>query len=541
MAHRIVRWSLPVLVATSLAFAQSKPIPQLVRKDGRFRFLVDGKPFLILGGQVGNFSAYPDRMQEAWPAFKAMNLNTVEYPVYWNEIEPQEGRFDFTDFDRILQGLRSQGFRADLLWFGTWKNGAMDWTPNWVKSDPKRFPRVIDAGGKPTRSLSPLSKANLDADRKAYSAMMKHLREIDEADRTVIMVQVENEPGALASVRDFSPESNKLFNGAAPAQLVAALKKKPGTWKEAFGRIADEAFQAYYLSGYINEVTKAGKQIYPLPTYVNVWNGGYGTNDNFELFDRPGETYPSGGAVSHMLDLWKANAPDVDMIASDIYHQNPITYLKVLSNYTRPDNPLLIIETGSWIAARAFFYAVADYSAVGFGPFGVDGVPGEALRPDMAAVAADFRVVQSAIPVITELQGTDKLKAAVEERGTGARNLIFSNYDALVRFHPPGRQPAGSVGAAPAAGPVEPSGRVLIAELAPDEFLIMGFDSTVEFRPVQGSGYTAAQLLSNEEGVYENGVWKRTVLGTTSQGDYSGPTVRLSAQGGMIRVKLIRY
>ena len=541
MAHRIVRWSLPVLVATSLAFAQSKPIPQLVRKDGRFRFLVDGKPFLILGGQVGNFGAYPDRMQEAWPAFKAMNLNTVEYPVYWNEIEPQEGRFDFTDFDRILQGLRSQGFRADLLWFGTWKNGAMDWTPNWVKSDPKRFPRVIDAGGKPTRSLSPLSKANLDADRKAYSAMMKHLREIDEADRTVIMVQVENEPGALASVRDFSPESNKLFNGAAPAQLVAALKKKPGTWKEAFGRIADEAFQAYYLSGYINEVTKAGKQIYPLPTYVNVWNGGYGTNDNFELFDRPGETYPSGGAVSHMLDLWKANAPDVDMIASDIYHQNPITYLKVLSNYTRPDNPLLIIETGSWIAARAFFYAVADYSAVGFGPFGVDGVPGEALRPDMAAVAADFRVVQSAIPVITELQGTDKLKAAVEERGTGARNLIFSNYDALVRFHPPGRQPAGSVGAAPAAGPVEPSGRVLIAELAPDEFLIMGFDSTVEFRPVQGSGYTAAQLLSNEEGVYENGVWKRTVLGTTSQGDYSGPTVRLSAQGGMIRVKLIRY
>jgi len=219
---------------------------------------VDGKPFLSLGGQVGNFSAYPARMEAAWPAFKAMNLNTVEYPVYWNEIEPEEGKFDFADFDRILQGLRSQGFRADLLWFGTWKNGAMDWTPNWVKTDPKRFPRVINAGGKPTRSLSPLSKANLDADRKAYSAMMKHLREIDEADRTVIMVQVENEPGALASVRDFSPESNKLFNGPAPAQLVTALKKKPGTWKEAFGRIADEAFQTYYLSGYINEVAKAG-------------------------------------------------------------------------------------------------------------------------------------------------------------------------------------------------------------------------------------------------------------------------------------------
>jgi hypothetical protein len=82
---------------------------------------------------------------------------------------------------------------------------------------------------------------------------------------------------------------------------------------------------------------------------------------------------------------------------------------------------------------------------------------------------------------------------------------------------------------------------VLIAELAADEFLVMGFDSSVEFRPAQGSDYTAAQLLSNEEGVFENGTWKRTVPGITAQGDYSGPTVRLSAQGAMIRVKLMRY
>ena len=541
MSNRFVRYSLSLAFAVAVASAQSRPIPQLVKQDGKFRFMVDGKPFLMLGGQMGNFNAYPDTMEQAWPGFKAMNLNTVEYPVYWNVIEPEDGRFDFSGFDRILTGLRSQGLRAILLWFGTWKNGAMDWAPNWVKADPKRFARVIDSGGHPIRSLSPMSKVTLAADRKAYATMMKHLREVDEADRTAILVQVENEPGSLGSVRDFSPESNQLFAGPAPAAMVAALKRKPGSWKEVFGRIADEAFNAYYLSSYINEVAKAGKEAYPLPAYINVWNGGYGTNDNFERFDRPGESYPSGGAVAHMLDLWKANAPAIDAIASDNYHQNPITYLKILSNYTRPDNPLLIIETGSGIAARAFFYAVADYSAIGFGPFGVDGAPGAALRPDMAAVAADFRVVQSAIPVITELQGTGKLQAAVEETGTGARNLIFSNYDALVRFRPPGRQPAGSVGAAPAAAPGEPSGRVLIAELAPDEFLIMGFDSTVEFRPVQGSDYTAAQLLSNEEGVYENGVWKRTVLGTTSQGDYSGPTVRLSAHGAMIRVKLMRY
>ena len=523
-----------------LALAQSRPIPQLVKTGDKFTFLVDGKPFIMLGGQVGNFSALPDRMDRARDAFRAMNLNTVEYPVYWNAIEPEEGKFDFSGFDQILRGVRSQGLRAVLLWFGTWKNGAMDWSPNWVKSDPSRFPRVLDRGGRPIRVLSPHSRATLEADKKAYTTMMKHLREMDETDRTVIMMQVENEPGLLGSPRDYSPEANKLFSGAVPEKLVTALKKKPGAWKEVFGREAEEAFSAYAVSGYINEVARAGKDVYPLPAYVNVWNGGYGTNDNWERFDRPGETYPSGGAVSHMLDLWKANAPAIDAIASDIYHQSPITYLKILNNYRRPDNPLLIVETGRGIAARAFFYAMADFSAIGFGPFGVDGGGGE-LRPDMAAIAADFRLVKSAIPVITELQGTPRLKAAVEEAGIGARNLIFRNYDLLVRFNPPGRAPAGTIGQPAAGASAEPSARAMIAELAPDEFLVMGFDSSVEWRPVQGSDYTAAQFLEVGEGVYENGVWKTTVIGSTSQGDYTGPTIRLPAQGALMRVKLIQY
>jgi hypothetical protein len=539
MSHRFVWYFLILAFALTVASAQSRPIPQLVKQDGKFRLMVDAKPFLMLGGQVGNFNAYPDMMERAWPGFKAMNLNTVEYPVYWNVIEPEEGRFDFSGFDRILTGLRSQGLHAILLWFGTWKNGAMDWTPNWVKTNPQRFLRVIDSGGRPIRSLSPMSKVTLEADRKAYVTMMKHLHEVDGADRTVIMVQVENEPGSLGSVRDFSLESNKLFAGPAPAALVTALKKKPGSWKEVFGRVADESFNAYYLSSYINEVARAGKEVYPLPAYVNVWNGGYGSNDNFERFDRPGETYPSGGAVAHMLDLWKANAPDIDAIASDIYHQNPITYLKVLDSYTRPDNPLLIVETGAGIAARAFFYAIADHSAIGFGYMGGDWA-GAPQGPDMAGVGADFRLAQGALPVITQLQGTEKLKAAIEERGTGARNLIFTDYDVLVRFHPSGRQPAASPGPFLATA-AEPSGRVLIAELGPDEFLVLGFASAVEFRPVQGSDYTAAQLVSNEQGVYENGVWKTTVQGQTAQGDYTGPIVNLPENGAMVKVKLMKY
>ena len=136
---RFLRVSLVLAGAVSLAVAQGKPIPQLVKKGGKFTFVVDGKPFLILGGQVANFSAFPDRMEVAWPKLKAMSANVVEYPVYWNVIEPEEGKFDFSDFDKILNATRAHGLRADILWFGTWKNGAMDWTPNWVKTNPQRM------------------------------------------------------------------------------------------------------------------------------------------------------------------------------------------------------------------------------------------------------------------------------------------------------------------------------------------------------------------------------------------------------------------
>ena len=252
--------------------------------------------------------------------------------------------------------------------------------------------------------------------------MMKHLREIDEADRTVIMVQVENEPGSLGSVRDFSPESNKLFAGPAPAKLVTALKKKPGTWKEAFGRDGRRGLQRLLpLRPTSMKWRRPASRSIRCPLTSTCGTAVTAPTTTGNASTVPARSYPSGGAVAHMLDLWKANAPAIDAIASDIYHQSPITYLKILNSYRRPDNPLLIVETGSGIAGRAFFYAMADFAAIGFAPFGVDG-GGANLRPDMAAVAADFRLFKTAIPVIAGLAGHSALEGGGgRDRNRGAQ------------------------------------------------------------------------------------------------------------------------
>ena len=183
----------------------AQEIPKLVRRDGHFALMVDGAPYLILGGQLHNSSAWASTLPSVWPDVEAMHLNTIAAPVYWEQLEPTEGTFDYTQLDELLKQSRDHNVRLVLLWFGTWKNGQMRYTPRWVKTDGKRFPRMVDRRGEPIEVLSANSRATLEADKKAFVALMRHLKAADGDRHTVIMVQVENESGAVGSVRDFSP------------------------------------------------------------------------------------------------------------------------------------------------------------------------------------------------------------------------------------------------------------------------------------------------------------------------------------------------
>src|ERR1019366_9305401 len=180
------------------AQVKERPIPKLVKTDGRYGFMVDGAPFLMLGAQAHNSSGWPNMLPKVWPAIEYLHANTLEIPVYWEQIEAKKGTFDFSVVDTIITQARAHNVRLDLLWFGTWKNGSQHYMPQWMKADPAKYFHLIDKNGRPADSPSPFCTASQELDVRAFTAFMRHLKAFDPQ-RTVIIVQVENEPGAWGS------------------------------------------------------------------------------------------------------------------------------------------------------------------------------------------------------------------------------------------------------------------------------------------------------------------------------------------------------
>lgn len=501
-------------------------MPKVIKQDGRYAFLLDGRPFLILGAQINNSSTWPATLPEVWPAIEGIHANTVEAPIYWEQFEPQPGKFDYTSVDELVKQARAHRVHLVLLWFGTWKNGKMHYVPEWIKTDAARFPRMIDPHGDAIDVLSPNASANLEADRKAFVAIMKHLREIDGDQHTVFLVQVENESGSLGTVRDFSAAAEKQFQGQVPGGLARALHKNSGTWKQVFGADADETFAAYSVSHYINEIAAAGKAEYPLPMYVNVWL-------KYPTGPVPGLHYPSGGPTHNMLDVWKASAPALDMIGPDIYTDDSDFYRRALSDYHRPDNPCWVPETGgNDVDAIYFFYALGE-GAIGFSPFGVD-YTGWTITDGKppAFHAENFALIGPMDREIARLNFEGKLRTAVEEEGAAQTSVDLGKWQATVSFGFPqfdgGRKPPGTK---------DHHGRALVAQLSTDEFLATGIDARVEFRLGPGqNGHM--QILRAEEGRYEDDKWTFLRLWNGDQTDFG---LNFTHQGKVVRVKLGTY
>lgn len=516
----------------------SNPIPQLVHKNGRHALMVDGAPFFMLGAQVNNSSAWPAQMPLVWPAIDKLGANTLEVPIAWEQIETSPGQFDFSYLDLLLQQAREHKIRLVLLWFGAWKNNGPSYTPAWIKLDNARYPRVVDAQGGLRDSLSPIFPATLEADRRAFVALMRHIREADPQ-HTVLMVQVENETGTYGSARDHSAAANKLFAGPVPDALVRTLKRKGGTWTEVFGKEADEAFHAWYIARFADSVAAAGKAELDLPMYVNV-----ALRD--PLKPQEPTSYSAGGPTDNMLGVWKAGAPHIDVIGPDIYFPETDKYEKVLQLYDRPDNALFVPETGRTFAYGRYLFSVMGRGAIGFSPFGIDfaqeandaaDIPASAWDK-LTPFAANYRLLGPMMRAWAKLAFESRVWGTSEPDDRKPSQLDLGRWQARVHYD------KGTFGASDwtwmkprPANPLGPEGGVLVAELGPDEYLVTGRMARIDFTAPAGSG-KHAMLARVEEGRFVDGKWVFHHLWNGDQTDYG---LNFTTVPRIVKVKLGSY
>lgn len=541
MTMMFIRRALLALFAAALPAVplSASEMPRIDHANGRYTLVVDGQPYFELGAQVGNSSAWPETLDTLWPKAAAMHLNTLEVPVYWQQMEPTEGTFDDSLIDAAVNGARAHHLRLVLLWFGTWKNGKMHYVPEWVASNTTRFPRTLTRDGEPIDVLSANAPANLAADSKAFAHLMYHLKQIDAEQHTVILVQVENECGSLGSVRDFSAVAQKLFNAPVPVALTTALHKLNGTWQQVFGNEADESFQAWSVATYVNAVAAAGKREFPLPMYVNNW---LKSPRGYPILTIPGNDYPSGGPTANMLSVWKAGAPAIDILAPDIYVPNTNRYISVMDQFRRPDNPLFIPETqgfghfpGSQGNARNLFLAIGA-GAIGFSPFGLDAfTPEENGMPDyeQLGLAYNYTLLEPMSAELARLQFAGSLQTAVERPGIEQVDLTFGDWAAEVTFPPAYTASADVTRLSPSAA--LHMGRVLVAQLGPDDFLVAGIDARVNFRRLRLNTTAKTEFLRVEEGHYTDTIWSAQRLWN---GDETDAGLNFKSPGNILHVHL---
>ncbi len=500
----------------------NESMPQLRRQGSAMQLIVDGSPFLVIGGELHNSSSSSiEYMQPIWQRMRDLNINTVLTPVAWELIEPTEGSFDFALVDDLIRDARSHNLRLILLWFGSWKNGMSSYIPLWVKQDAARFPRVKLHNGESIEVLSTLTESNWQADARAFAALMGHLAEFDSQDHTVIMVQVENEVGVLGDTRDRCEAANSAYAGSVPQELSAYLqehqhelvpeirqrweaggRKSSGSWEDVFGvgPATDEMFMAWNYARYLDNVTAAGKAAYGLPMFVNAW------------LNKPEETpgdYPCGGPLPHVMDVWLAGCPQIDLLTPDIYAPDFAAWCR---KYTQRGNPLFIPEMHrAENGARNVFYAIGQHDAIGTSPFAVDALD----QPDQTPLSQSYAVLQQLAPVILEHQGSTAMAGFLLDHEQPSVTHQLGGYELEISLDE-------------IFGYKADIGYGLIIAVAPNTFVGAGSGFRVAFRATNGAAQVGIGAV--DEGAYRDGQW---IAGRRLNGDENdqGRRWRFSNQG----------
>ena len=554
-------------------------------------FTVKGEPFFSIGGQLHNSSGYalggadnPVKeadMEYSFRSLQAIGANTAAIPLCWDAFEPQEGNFDVAYLHRIIDRVREHDLHAVLLWFATWKNGQMEYTPAWVKDDPERFPRAMCRDGTPTSVLSAHSEANRRQDCLAFCRLMEELKAYDGETGTVIAVQVENEPGMYAPTRrDFGPDGEAAFHSQVPEAVLQAVKAEgegylyrawtekgcpeSGDWREVFGRYGAEACTAYGVASYIDSLAAAGKEIYDIFMYVNVWTDRSGEHG----WSMGGLEYPCGGAVSKMLPLWHAVGVHLDAICPDVYEPAPALICRNQDIYAKPEAgwPLYIPESGlSYSNATWMFRAIGEKKGIGYHVFGVESWLDEEgkLAETAHAIRRSFGILQAVSPLILKAGEGCRMYSFCQNVGEDSLYQELPGWKCRVSFTGAGTDYAGWVPMdyhhrkdIPGVNRIptsleEETGRGLLFQMGENEFYLAGHKIRLFFMPYEPEDGSipanclngqhqahSMEFLTLEEGHFENGVF---VADRIRSGDESRHGVWAQADCGVVHFRIRKF
>lgn len=404
-------------------------VARLEHKGSTTKLLVDESPYLILGLQLDCDSTYePSTIDNLIHQARRLNANTAACPLYWRAIEPEEGNYDFSLLQQMIDSAERHNIRLVLLWFGAIKNGYAHYAPDWVQQDGSRFRRGVSEDGAELAFTTCVTCQNtLEKDRSAVEALFSYLRDNDHSSR-VILFQVNNETGLFGSARCHCSECDRQFES--------------GDF-DSYGENAAEAFSATTNLRYQESIAEAAKAIYPLPCYMNAWLGKYTT------LEAPGFGYPSGGPVHRVLDVYKDQKSAIDFVAPDIYTPSYFDFARICRDYSFDRNPLYVAEHAIGTRGRAgvnAYYAFGEHAAIGFDPWAIDcAFPDRMESPPYNIVTGQFSEaafdLQSAyapladamIP-IAHAQGTDRLRFWVQESADTYRILDFGDISIRVNF-----------------------------------------------------------------------------------------------------------
>lgn len=487
-------------VASIYSLPGQNNLPSLAKQGTTTQLIVDGKPFLILGGELGNSSASSkEDIENIFPKLQRMNLNTVLVPASWDLIEPTEGTYNFSQIDKVITQARENNLKVVFLWFGAWKNSMSCYTPLWFKKNYKKYPRAYTKSGKPLEIASAFSENVYQADNKAFAQLMKHIAEVDSEEHTVIMMQIENEIGMLEDARDYSNAATKLFNSSVPEKLINYLVKNKkdlhpqmlakwgkygykttGSWSEIFGDdiYTDELFMSYEYAQYVEKLALTARSIYNVPLYVNAAMNSRGR--------KPGE-YPSAGPLAHLIDIWHCCAPNIDLLAPDLYDKG---FANWVAQYKLHNNPLFIPEVRrSADNAVQALYIFGEYDAIGFSPFSIE--DGSDSPQDISVQG--YSKMKELMHVITAYQGKGVMNGLLFDNEKKERVLLSDNLKLTCQhyFTLPWDPRATD-------GSEWPEGGGIIIRLSKYEYLIAGNGIVVEFDKVSENGHAESKKLGED-------------------------------------------